>query len=135
MSSENPSTQTLKGHIVGFITQGMSKTHVEKEQQCICHWFQGWSFYQKQDFLQFLLDQAIPQNVETLFDAMGAMNVQDRPPSIFQCQLKLFGDWFSEWTDKERNDLMVWLAAADPAFMEKFNQEVEKAKQKQMGSA
>lgn len=81
--------------------------------------------------MHFLLDRALPQNVDTLFQSLNGLSVQDRPPSIFQCQLKLFGEWFAEWTDKERNDFMVWLAAKDPAFVERFNQEVEKVKQQQ----
>ncbi|KAK7104679.1 hypothetical protein V1264_019358 [Littorina saxatilis] len=111
----------------------MSTNNVEKEQQCVLHWFQGWSPYQKQEFLKFLLDRAIPQNVDTLFDAMHSLNVCDGPPSIFQCQLKLMGDWFTEWTDKERNILMTWLAGRDPAFVDKFNEEMAKAGQMVQG--
>ena len=108
---------------------GASHNHVEKEQQCVLHWFQGWSGYQREDFFKFLLDRAVPQNVDTLFDAMNSLKVRDGPPSIFQCQLKLLGEWFADWTDKERNDLMTWLAARDPAFVERFNHEVMKAGQ------
>ena len=101
---------------------------VEKEQQCVLHWFQGWSAFQRQNFLQFLLERAVPHSVDSLFEAMDSLKVRDTPPpTIFQCQLKLMGEWFSEWTDKERNDLMTWLAARDPAFVERFNEEVLRA--------
>ena len=125
-----PSLSSAAGNSLYF-NSAMSHNHVEKEQQCVLHWFQGWSDYQKQDFLKFLLDRAVPQNVDTLFEAMDSLNVRDKPPSIFQCQLKLMGQWFTEWTDKERNDLMTWLAAKDPAFMERLNQELMKAGQGQ----
>lgn len=107
------------------------RTHIEKEQQCVCHWFQAWSPFQKDTFLHVLLDHVAPQNVDSLYSAMGALKVCDRPPTIFQCQLKLFGEWFADWTDKERNDFLVLLAVKDPLFVEQFNHEADRAKQLQ----
>lgn len=75
----------------------MSLSNVEKEQQCTLHWFQSWSPMQKADFMKDLLEKASPCNVDTLFDAMHSLNVRDRPPSIFQCQVKLFTQWFEEY--------------------------------------
>ena len=105
------------------------QNHVDKEKQCVLHWFQCWSGYQKDDFLKFLLDRAVPQNVDSLFHAMNNMNVQDKPMSIFQCQLKLLGEWFSEWTDGERNDFMFHLGTLDPIFVARFKEEAAKASQ------
>jgi hypothetical protein len=102
----------------------MSFSAVEKEIQCSIHWFQGWSEMQKNDFLKHLLEKAIPEKVCTLFDAMHALNVQDKPPSIFQCQLKLFSQWFNEWTDSERNEFMRQLEICDSIFVDHFNQQV-----------
>lgn len=79
---------------------------------------------QKTDFLRDLLDKAVPSNVDTLFDSLKTLNVSDRPPSIFQCQLKLFAQWFEGWTDKDRNMLVLKLQEIDPIFVHKFNAEL-----------
>lgn len=104
----------------------MSSSQVSKEDEmkCVLHWFQGWSHFQKQDFMKDLVEKAVPQKVSTLLDAMDMLNVRDKPPSIFQCQLKLFNQWFEEWNDKDRNDFMVQIELIDPEFVARFNEEV-----------
>lgn len=102
----------------------MSLSNVEKEQQCTLHWFQSWSPMQKADFMKDLLEKASPCNVDTLFDAMHSLNVRDRPPSIFQCQVKLFTQWFEEWSTKDRNEFMNQLQQIDTVFIQTFNEEL-----------
>lgn len=101
-------------------------SHSEREIQCVTHWFSGWSLMQKQDFLKDLLDKLVPDNVDTLFDSMKGLGVQDRPPSIFECQLKLFTEWFAEWSDSERNDFLLRLRTLDSEFVKSFEEEVQK---------
>ena len=79
---------------------------------------------QKDDFLKDLVEKAVPQKVSTLFDAMNSLEMSDKPPSIFKCQMKLFDQWFEGWTDKERNELARRLESCDPEFISKFNAEV-----------
>ncbi|KAL8619668.1 hypothetical protein ACOMHN_019723 [Nucella lapillus] len=105
----------------------MSHNHIDKEQECVLHWFRGWSQYQKQDFFKFLMDRACPPNVDTLFDAMHSLNMRDQSPSIFQCQLKLLGEWFTDWTEMEKDNFVIKLATIDSDFVRRFNNEVEKA--------
>lgn len=104
----------------------MSVSNTEKEIQCVLHWFQSWSAMQKEDFLKDLLEKSDPSRISALFDAMDSLNVKDKPPSIFQCQLKLFSQWFETWTDKERNMLMMGLQEIDPQFLVAFNEELQK---------
>ncbi|ELU06515.1 hypothetical protein CAPTEDRAFT_138705 [Capitella teleta] len=100
----------------------MSITSTEKEILCAVHWFQSWSAMQKGDFMKDLLEKAVPQKVSTLFGAFESLNMQDsKPPSIFKCQLKLFSDWFAEWSDKDRNDFMRKLEEVDHNFVDQFN--------------
>lgn len=76
-----------------------------------------------------LVERAVPTNVDSLFDAMHSLNVSnDKPPSIFQCQMKLFSQWFDSWTDKQRNDFMLKLHCLDAEFVTRFNEEVESLK-------
>ena len=107
----------------------MSLSNVEKEQQCTLNWFQSWSPMQKSDFMKDLLEKALPCNVDALFDAMHSLNVRDRPPNIFQCQMKLFTQWFEEWSPKDRNVFMNKLQQMDPVFMQTFNEKVSVSNQ------
>lgn len=109
----------------------MSVDNIERELQCVSHWFSSWSPLQKQDFLKDLLDKLFPVHVDSLFASMHQMSVTDKAPSIFQCQLKLFSDWFSLWTDKQRNDFILRLAVIDSDFVKKFNEEADKVVQQQ----
>ncbi|XP_046372671.1 uncharacterized protein C14orf119-like [Haliotis rufescens] len=102
----------------------MSTSCVEKEIQTVAHWFQCWSPMQKEDFYKDLVEKAAPPQVDALFDAMKTLNVQDRPPSIFQCQLKLFNQWFGGWTQQDRNSFVIKLAEVDALFVQRFNEEV-----------
>ena len=106
----------------------MSLSHEEQGMQCVIHWFTYWSELQKSDFLKDLVTKAVPLQSYALLDAMSSLSVTTkRLPSIFDCQLKLFDQWFGEWTEKERNMLMQRLEQVDPAFVAKFNEEVATA--------
>ena len=83
-----------------------------------------WSPMQRQDFLKELLDKAIPCHLDSLFDSLGTMNVTDRPPSIFQCQLKLFRQWFDAWSHAEKSVLMIKLREVCPPFVEEFDRQL-----------
>lgn len=85
------------------------------------HWFGNWSQMQKEDFLKDLVEKASP-NMDTLFDAMGVLEMNDKPPSIFKCQMKLFSEWFLTWTDSERRDFLLRLQQLDPLFVSRFEE-------------
>lgn len=104
----------------------MALTSTEKEMQCAVHWFQSWSEMQKDDFMKNLIKKAVPEKVVTLFDALESLDMSDKPPSIFKCQMKLFDDWFDGWTQKEQNDFLVQIEQVDAGFVFKFNDAVAK---------
>ncbi len=41
-------------------------------------------------------------------DSLSSLNLQGskRPPSLFECQVKLFREWFSGWSDDQKNYLV-----------------------------
>lgn len=41
--------------------------------------------------------------------------------SVFQCQLRLFSQWFDSWTCVHRNKLLYNLHLKDPSFVERFH--------------
>ena len=62
--------------------------------------------------------------VDTLFEAMNHVTVADRPPSIFQCQIKLFNQWYNDWTPHHRQLLYANLTQTDADFMVKLNETI-----------
>lgn len=81
---------------------------------------------QKDDFLKSLLEKAVPNKMCTLLDAMQSLDtsMSHKPPSIFKCQMSLFDQWFSDWSDKDRNDFMIALECIDSEFVTRFNAQV-----------
>uniref|UniRef100_A0A3P9H221 Chromosome 14 open reading frame 119 n=1 Tax=Oryzias latipes TaxID=8090 RepID=A0A3P9H221_ORYLA len=95
-----------------------------QEQRCVLSWFQGWSSSQRERFLQDLLGKAVPGKVCTLLDSLSTLQVQDKLPNIFECQLRLWTQWFESWREEERNHFLHMLEEHDPTFVALFYKSV-----------
>ncbi|XP_058499595.1 uncharacterized protein C14orf119 homolog [Solea solea] len=91
-----------------------------QEQRCVLSWFQGWSAIQRERFLQDLLGKAVPGKVCTLLDSLSSLQVKDHLPNIFECQLRLWTQWFESWGEEERNHFLHILEERDPQFVSQF---------------
>ncbi|KAF0047344.1 uncharacterized protein C14orf119 homolog [Scophthalmus maximus] len=91
-----------------------------QEQRCVLSWFQGWTAGQREHFLQDLLGKAVPGKVCTLLDSLSTLQVKDKLPNIFECQLRLWSQWFESWGEEERNHFLHILEERDPAFVSHF---------------
>ncbi|XP_029381145.1 uncharacterized protein C14orf119 homolog [Echeneis naucrates] len=91
-----------------------------QEQRCVLSWFQGWTPAQRERFLQDLLGKAVPGKVCTLLDSLNSLQVRDRLPNIFECQLRLWTQWFESWGEEERNHFLHILEEREPAFVAHF---------------
>lgn len=100
----------------------------ETEMRTVLHWFTTWSKYQQIDFLTDLVNKGVPPDVDSLFDSMKTLKVNDKPPSIFQCQMKLYTSWFEGWSDKEKDDFVRKLGEISPEFVEQFHFQVQARK-------
>uniref|UniRef100_A0A8C8RVG1 Uncharacterized protein n=1 Tax=Pelusios castaneus TaxID=367368 RepID=A0A8C8RVG1_9SAUR len=90
-----------------------------QEMRCVLHWFSGWSPAQRQRFLTDLLAKAAPGKLRPLLEGLEGLSLggpPDPPPSLFQCQLRLWDQWFRGWNNLERNHFLGQLEQADPAF-------------------
>ena len=87
-----------------------------QQARCIVHWFTGWNTAQRERFLRDLVAKAFPGQPCSLLDGLSSLGVADHPPSIFECQLRLWTQWFDEWSEDERSSFMVALSQQDPAF-------------------
>lgn len=124
-----------------------------QEQRCVLSWFQGWTAAQRERFLQDLLGKAVPGKVCTLLDSLSTLQVlalpcsypgvddmlfltfnnfvlfhpgkvKDRLPNIFECQLRLWTQWFESWGEEERNHFLHILEERDPTFVAHFYRNV-----------
>ncbi|XP_071368795.1 uncharacterized protein C14orf119 homolog [Centroberyx affinis] len=95
-----------------------------QEQRCVLSWFLGWTPIQRERFLQDLLGKAVPGKVCTLLDSLNTLQVKDSPPNIFECQLRLWTQWFESWSEEERNRFLHILEERDPVFVAHFYRSV-----------
>uniref|UniRef100_A0A8C6UDP0 Chromosome 14 open reading frame 119 n=1 Tax=Neogobius melanostomus TaxID=47308 RepID=A0A8C6UDP0_9GOBI len=91
-----------------------------QEQRCVLSWFQGWNVPQRERFMQDLLGKAVPGKVCTLLDSLSTLQVKDKLPNIFECQLRLWTQWFESWEEEERNHFLHILEEKDPVFVAQF---------------
>ncbi|XP_034087937.1 uncharacterized protein C14orf119 homolog [Gymnodraco acuticeps] len=95
-----------------------------QEQRCVLSWFQGWTPPQRERFMQDLLGKAVPGKVCTLLNSLSTLQVMDRLPNIFECQLRLWSQWFESWGEEERNHFLHILEERDPVFVAHFYRSV-----------
>lgn len=95
-----------------------------QEQRCVLSWFQGWNADQRERFMQDLLGKAVPGKVCTLLDSLSTLQVKDRLPNIYECQLRLWTQWFESWGEEERNHFLHILEEQDPVFVAHFYRSV-----------
>ncbi|MGH0169563.1 UNVERIFIED_CONTAM: hypothetical protein FKN15_059749 [Acipenser sinensis] len=95
-----------------------------QELRCVLSWFESWGPVQRQRFLEDLVSKAVPGKLCSLLGGLSLLQVRDRAPSIFECQLRLWTQWFETWSEEERNEFLRQLEGVEPAFVARFYQEV-----------
>ncbi|KAK3912650.1 hypothetical protein KUF71_022238 [Frankliniella fusca] len=90
-------------------------------------WFHEWSEMQRGDFLPVLAQKLAPGTyVNGLLSGVETLSCNEgRPPSLFQCRVKLFREWFETWSQAERDQLLGHIKSMDPAFYNKVQEELE----------
>ncbi|CAI5791362.1 Hypothetical predicted protein [Podarcis lilfordi] len=96
-----------------------------QEMRCLLHWLSGWAPAQREQFLRDLVDKAVPWKVLPLLEGLAGLSVAPgKPPSIFECQMRLWDQWFRSWSEAERNEFVRQLEEAVPDLASRFYQEV-----------
>ena len=97
-----------------------------QEMKCILHWFASWSGPQRERFLQDLVAKAVPGKLQPLLESLEQLSVSgaNRPPCIFECQLRLWDQWFGGWAEQECNEFLRHLEVSEPDFVADFYQAV-----------
>lgn len=92
----------------------------------LIQWFHEWSEMQRSDFLPILAQKFGTKNyVNGLLPGMdGISNLDDKPPSLFQCRVKLFKEWTDSWSRSEKDQLLNHIKSVDPDFYKKYEEEI-----------
>ncbi|XP_024082672.1 uncharacterized protein C14orf119 [Cimex lectularius] len=98
----------------------------EMQLRYLVEWFKEFSDMQKSDFLPVLVQRFGNKSyVNGLLPAMEAIgNLEDRPPNLFQCRVKLFTEWTETWGNEEKQTLLNHIKSIDPNFSAKYDKEV-----------
>ncbi|XP_077275151.1 uncharacterized protein LOC143904381 isoform X1 [Temnothorax americanus] len=111
----------------GTLLAGTMSTVLSNEAQLryVIEWFQEWSEMQRNDFLGVLLENCGPSGlVNGLVAGIEKLGCEgsDRPPSLFQCRVKLFREWSSTWSQCEKDSLLAAIKSTDSKFAEKYEE-------------
>lgn len=94
----------------------MSLSPEEQEIRIIQHWFLNWSESQRQEFLKVLISNIKP-DVQDLESGLQSLTFSRQTPTTFQCQLRQFSLWFSNWSLQGKNKFQIKLLEIDPNFV------------------
>lgn len=89
-------------------------------------WFHEWSEMQRYDFLPVLLNKFSGKtSMNGIIPNLQSLSTEDstRPPSLFQCRIKLFQEWTTNWSDSEKEQFINSLKSIDEEFMKKYDEE------------
>ena len=90
-------------------------------------WFNQWSELQKSDFVNVLAERMSSTangSYRDPSDSMSSLSLgagDKKPPSLFDCQVKLFREWFLRWSDDQKNYL-VRLSGFENSTLFKYSQ-------------
>lgn len=100
----------------------------EAQVRYIVEWFQEWSEMQRNDFLDVLLEQCGPtglvNGLVSRMENLGYTEGSERPPSLFQCRVKLFREWSNNWSQQEKESVLASIKYTDHAFAEKYEEKL-----------
>jgi len=102
----------------------MAEDCVQTQMLTVIHWFANWTLHQRHQFMTDLVHKAVPNKLITIVDSMSGLDVSDCEQTVFMCQLRMFGQWFSVWTDDQRNSFLERLSDVDASFVDLLNYKV-----------
>eukprot|EP00048_Salpingoeca_helianthica_P003948 m.72220 g.72220 ORF g.72220 m.72220 type:complete len:98 (+) comp12982_c0_seq1:1242-1535(+) len=87
-------------------------------------WYQGWSGTQRDQMFAAMLERTPRDPLAALTTAMSFRLQTSHSPDPFSVQLESFCEWFSQWNDSQRNNVLNALEDIDTtrvdAFVEKY---------------
>ncbi|XP_044264163.1 uncharacterized protein C14orf119 isoform X2 [Tribolium madens] len=92
----------------------------------LVQWFHEWSDLQRSDFLPILAEKyANKAYVNGIVNSIANVNCQEKPMSLFECRVKLFREWFSQWSTDQKESFLKQIKEIDSSFADKLNAELQ----------
>lgn len=98
------------------------KNSTDEQIRIVWSWFSSWTDQQKYEFMDILASKVTPHKLCSLFEAMESLSLTS--PDVFRCQLRMFNQWFLNWTDNERNLFVNGLEERDYQTVQYFYEKV-----------
>lgn len=95
----------------------------DQQMNYLLAWFNVWSDLQKEDFVPILGNLMNSKHINGITEDMKAMNCGSSSrlgPSLFDCQIGLFKNWFLSWSDDKKNYLVRRLQELDVEYFKKY---------------
>lgn len=97
----------------------------DQQMNYFLSWFNTWSDLQKTDFIP-ILDKKVNSADHPDLNGLSLNNSKNqRPMSLFQCQLKLFKDWSGCWSPDQKEYLLMRLKDLDANFFANYEEFVQ----------
>ncbi|XP_022905644.1 uncharacterized protein C14orf119 [Onthophagus taurus] len=104
----------------------MTMLSVDAQIRYLVQWFNEWSELQKSDFLPIMTEKYTNKPyVNGITNDIANINCQEKPMSLFQCRVKLFKEWFSQWNPEQRESFLKKILESDASFAEKLKGEMQ----------
>ncbi|EFA06361.1 hypothetical protein TcasGA2_TC009237 [Tribolium castaneum] len=92
----------------------------------LVQWFHEWSDLQRSDFVPILAEKyANKAYVNGIVNSIANVNCQEKPMSLFECRVKLFREWFSQWSADQKESFLKQIKEIDSGFADKLNAELQ----------
>jgi len=85
---------------------------------CTLSWRKQWSPEEKNKFNQVLVEELSCFQEEQVLLGFENMDISGDGLQMFNCQLRLFRNWFKSWSAQERDNFVRQLMEAEPDLAE-----------------
>lgn len=129
MSDSMSSTSSEPRMLERRVSNQRAELSNDQQMNYLLAWFTNWSDLQKEDFVPILAEKlsskwaAVNGVNETLSHL--SLSQSERPPSLFQCQSRLFKDWVVAWSDDQKSYFILRLKDIDSQFSDKYEHYLE----------
>lgn len=98
-----------------------------KEQMTIIHsWFDQWEESKRKMFYCKLMTKVQSDEMYSVLDGLQSLIIDHGSSSVFDCQLRLFEQWFGCWTIEERELFMESVQRKDEKGIEEIYKALNK---------
>ncbi|KAG5879117.1 hypothetical protein JTB14_031664 [Gonioctena quinquepunctata] len=103
----------------------MTMLSSEAQIRYLVQWFKEWSEFQRSDFLPIMAEKYVNKAyVNGIINSISNVDCREKPMSLFECRVKLFKEWFMQWSLEQKESFLTQISEIDSAFAEKLNVEI-----------